>query len=88
LPIGWAKFLLNRHRASGARVFLLFVIPEYRKKGVSGTIFYQLLLKAKELGFTYGEGSTIGEFNVPMRRDAEGAGGLHYKTYRLYKKSI
>lgn len=87
-PIGWAKFLLNRHRVSGARVFLLFVIPEYRKKGVSGTIFYQLLLKAKELGFTYGEGSTIGEFNTPMRRDAEGVGGLHYKTYRLYKKSI
>ncbi len=87
-PIGWAKFLLNRHRVSGARVFLLFVIPEYRKKGVSGTIFYQLLLKAKELGFTYGEGSTIGEFNTPMRRDAEGVGGLHYKTFRLYKKSI
>lgn len=87
-PIGWAKFLLNRHRVSGARVFLLFVIPEYRKKGVSGTIFYELLLKAKELGFTYGEGSTIGEFNVPMRRDAEGAGGLHYKTYRVYKKDL
>ncbi len=87
-PIGWAKFLLNRHRISGARVFLLFVIPEYRKKGVSGTIFYQLLLKAKELGFTYGEGSTIAEFNIPMRRDAEGAGGLHYKTYRVYKKEL
>ncbi|HBK67254.1 MAG TPA: N-acetyltransferase [Firmicutes bacterium] len=87
-PIGWAKFLLNRHRVSGARVFVLFVIPEFRKKGVSGTIFYQLLLKAKALGFTYGEGSTIGELNTPMRRDAEGAGGLHYKTYRVYKKSI
>ncbi len=87
-PIGWAKFLLNRHRISGARVFILFVIPEFRKKGVSGTIFYHLLLKAKELGFTYGEGSTIGELNMPMRRDAERAGGLHYKTYRIYKKAL
>lgn len=87
-PIGWAKFLLNRHRVSGARVFLLFVVPEYRKKGVSGTLFYHLLLKAKALGFTYGEGSTIGEFNTPMRRGAERAGGLHYKTYRVYKKDL
>ncbi|NLY92135.1 MAG: GNAT family N-acetyltransferase [Firmicutes bacterium] len=87
-PIGWAKFFLNRHRISGARVFLLFVIPEFRKKGVSGTIFYHLLLKAKELGFTYGEGSTIAEFNTPMRRNAERAGGYHYKTYRVYKKSL
>lgn len=87
-PIGWAKFLLNRHRISGARVFVLFVIPAYRKKGVSGTIFYQLLLKAKALGFTYGEGSTIGELNTPMRRDAEGAGGFHHKTYRLFKKEL
>lgn len=88
LPIDRAKFVLNRHRVSGARVFLLYVVPEYRKKGVSGTIFYHLLLKAKELGFTYGEGSTVGEFNTPMRRDAEGAGGLHYKTYRIYKKDL
>jgi GNAT superfamily N-acetyltransferase len=87
-PMGWAKFLLNRHQISGARVFILFVIPEFRKKGVSGTIFYHLLLKAKELGFTYGEGSTIGELNMPMRRDAERAGGLHYKTYRIYKKAL
>ena len=87
-PIGWAKFLLNRHRVSGARVFLLFVVPEYRKKGVSGTLFYHLLLKAKALGFTYCEGSTIGEFNTPMRRGAERAGGLHYKTYRVYKKDL
>ncbi|NLW58832.1 MAG: GNAT family N-acetyltransferase [Firmicutes bacterium] len=87
-PIGWAKFLFNRHRVSGARVFLLFVIPEYRKKGVSGTLFYHLLLKAKALGFTYGEGSIIAEFNTPMRRGAERAGGLHYKTYRVYKKEL
>ncbi|NLC53549.1 MAG: GNAT family N-acetyltransferase [Firmicutes bacterium] len=87
-PSGWANFFLNRHRVSGARVFLLFVVPEYRKKGVSGTLFYHLLLKAKELGFTYGEGSTIGEFNTPMRRNAERAGGLHYKTYRVYKKDL
>ncbi|NLM36877.1 MAG: GNAT family N-acetyltransferase [Firmicutes bacterium] len=87
-PTGWAKFLFNRHRVSGARVFLLFVIPEYRKKGVSGTLFYHLLLKAKEFGFTYGEGSIVAEFNIPMRRGAERAGGLHYRTYRVYKKEL
>lgn len=88
LPFGFLKFLWYKKKVTGARIFILFVIPEFRKKGVSGTIFYKSLVAAKRKGYKYGEGSTIGETNYPMIRDAEGVGGTHYRTYRLYKKYI
>lgn len=88
LPFGFLKFLRYRKKIDGGRIFILFVIPEYRKKAVSSAILYSCLAAGKRKGYRYGEGSTIGEINLAMRRDAEGAGGIHYRTYRLYKKDI
>lgn len=87
-PIGFIKFFYYKKKINGARIFVLFVIPEFRKKGVSSAIFYKSFKAGKAKGFIYGEGSTIGEINHPMRRDAERAGGIHYKTYRIYSKSF
>lgn len=87
-PFGFLKFLRYKKSINGARIFVLFVIPEFRKKAVSSAILYNCLAAGKRKGYTYGEGSTIGETNTAMRRDAEGAGGVHYRTYRLYKKNI
>lgn len=87
-PLGFLKFLYYKKKINGARIFILFVIPEFRKKAVSSAILFNSLLAGKRKGYIAGEGSTIGETNIPMRRDAEGAGGVHYRTYRLYKKSI
>lgn len=88
LPIGFLKFLKYKRKIDGGRIFVLFVIPEFRKKAVSSAILYKVLAAGKRKGYKYGEGSTIGEINVSMRRDAEGAGGVHYRTYRLFKKDI
>lgn len=87
-PFGFMKFLWYKRKINSLRVFILFVIPEFRKKAVSGAMFYKSLLAAKEKKYIHGEGSTIGEINMSMRRDAEGVGGVHYRTYRLYKKEI
>lgn len=87
-PFGFLKYLWYRKRITGGRIFVMFVVPDFQKKGVSAAIYVQSLLAAQQLGYTDGEGSTIGEINVPMRRDAEGVGGVHYRTYRLYEKSI
>jgi GNAT superfamily N-acetyltransferase len=83
-PFGFLKLLSGKRKLKSARIFILFVVPEYRKKGVSGTIFYKSLKAGMDLGYTWGEGSTIGETNHGMIRDAEGAGGKKYKTYRIY----
>jgi GNAT superfamily N-acetyltransferase len=87
-PFGFIKLLAGKKNIKSARIFILFVIPEFRKRGVSGAIFYKSFMQSSRRGFTWGEGSTIGDINHSMRRDAEGAGGVHYKTYRVYEKKI
>ncbi|MGE5529159.1 MAG: N-acetyltransferase [Patescibacteria group bacterium] len=83
-PLGWLKFLYWRRRIDALRFFVLFVVPEWRKRGVSAAIFHRTFEEARRKGITWGEGSSIGETNLPMRRDVERAGGQHYKTYRIY----
>lgn len=87
-PFGFVKFLYYKSKINRARCFVLFVVPEYRKKGVAGAIYLKALEYAKSKGYTSGEGSTIWEYNTIMRRDAESVGGKIYKTYRIYKKDL
>lgn len=87
-PTGVFKYLWLRRRITGARIFILFVVPSYHKKGVSAAMYLKVFDAVARKGYTHGEGSTIHEFNLRMRRDAEGAGGKHYKTYRIYRLGI
>jgi len=87
-PFGFIKFLYYKRKINRGRCFVLFVIPEYRKKGVAAAIYLKALEYAKRKGYTSGEGSTIWEYNTIMRRDAESVGGKIYKTYRIYKKDL
>lgn len=87
-PFGFLKFLWHKRKINAARIFVLFVIPEYRKKGVTGAIYLKSFEAAISKGYTFGEGSTIAEANPAMCRDAEGAGGKIYKTFRIYQRPI
>lgn len=87
-PFGFIKFLLYRKKIDGLRLFVMFVVPEFRKKAVSSAMLYRTFENATSKGYFYGEGSTIGETNEVMRRDVEKAGGRLYRIYRIYKKDI
>lgn len=87
-PFGIFKFLYYKRKINKIRFFVLFVIPEYRKKGVSSAIYLQSYKKAIEKGYNFVEGSTIWEYNEEMKLDIEKYGGIMYKTYRIYKKKI
>ena len=87
-PFGVFKFLYYKKKINKIRFFVLFVIPDYRKKGVSSAIYLKSYKKAIEKGYTFVEGSTIWEYNDEMKLDIEKYGGIMYKTYRIYKKSI
>ena len=87
-PFGVLKFLYYRRKINSIRFFVLFVIPEYRKKGVPSAIYLESYKKAIEKGYTFVEGSTIWEYNYEMINDIEKFGGIKYKTYRIYKKKL
>lgn len=87
-PFGLFKFLYYRKRIKGLRFFVLFVVPEYRSKGVSSAIYYHIFKAAVDKGYTHVEGSTIWDYNEPMKLDIEKYGGRIYKTYRIYTKKI
>jgi len=87
-PLGALKYLWYKRRIKSARMFAMFVNPEFRGKGVSYAIYYTVFKNAIKKGFTRGEASTIGETNHRMRADIEGTGATHSKTYRIYRKDL
>ena len=87
-PFGIIKFLYYKKKIDRIRFFVLFVIPQYRNKGVSSAIYLKSYMAAQNKGYKFVEGSTIWEYNEPMIIDIEKYGGIRYKTYRIYKKEI
>jgi GNAT superfamily N-acetyltransferase len=87
-PVSIIKYMWYKKKINAARIFIMFVIPEYRKKGVAFAIYYNIFLKGTNKGYIWGEGSTIGEENIVMRTDIESMGGQRYKTYRIFKKEL
>lgn len=85
---GIVKFLYYKRKINGMRIFIQFVIPEFRNKAVNGAIFYKLMLAGIKKGYKFGEGSTIAEMNKESIRSVEGAGGKLYRVYRIYQKDI
>lgn len=82
------KIFKYKKKIKTGRSFVMFVDPAYRKKGVSHALYIQLFYNAHKNGLKYAEGSTIGETNYQMRKDAEKLGGIKYKTYRIYEKKL
>ncbi|MBE3072641.1 MAG: hypothetical protein IMZ67_06665, partial [Acidobacteria bacterium] len=87
-PLALARYAYYRRRITWARIFVMFVVPAFRKKGVAHAMYYHIFVHGVRKGYTHGEGSTIGEENAVMRADIEGFGGQHYKTYRIFSKEI
>lgn len=87
-PLSAIKYLWYKRRIKSARMFAMFVVPEFRSKGVSYAMYHYAFTNGLKKGYTWGEGSTIGETNLRMRADIEGTGATHYKTYRIYKKEL
>ncbi len=87
-PLGWLKFLWYRRQIKSARLFVLFVVPAWRQRGVTAAIYLASMQAAARMGYTHAEGSTILETNGPMRRDVERMGAVHNKTYRIYQKRL
>jgi hypothetical protein len=94
LPLGWVKLLwrLNFATHEAFRVPLLGVRKKFRNSAV-GSMLAVAVMGAIQ-AFHHGRGTYPGELswiledNLPTRRLLEAVGGQHYKTYRVYEKSI
>jgi GNAT superfamily N-acetyltransferase len=87
-PLALLKYFYYKRKITCLRLFIMFVVPAFRKKGVPHAIYNHIFEHAYAKGYTHGEGSIIGEHNVEMQRDIEKFGGKRYKTYRIYQKAI
>jgi hypothetical protein len=65
---GLLRLLVFKKKIDLVRVIVLGVIPEFQRSGAAGVLFYETAVRAKKLGYRYGEASWILEDNLMMNR--------------------
>lgn len=85
---GLLRLLVFKKKVDLCRIIVLGVVPEHQKTGAAGVLFFETAVRAKKLGYKFGEASWVLEDNVMMNRAAEAMQGKIYKKYRIYQKNI
>ena len=87
-PFGVIKFLLNKNKIKGIRVFAMGIIKEFQKKGIEAVFIRNTIIEAIGKGYQKADISWVLEDNLPMVQTAVNLGADQYKTYRLYDIEI
>lgn len=88
-PVGMFKLAFRRWFTDRGRMMLLGVLPEYRGKGLElMLIAHSIHYSGGTLGWRGSECSWTLEDNVGINKAISLVGGEHYKTYRIYDKSL
>jgi GNAT superfamily N-acetyltransferase len=87
---GIIKFLWYKRQINQGRVIAICSLPEYRRKMVPLGLIYLGMKGGQKSGKSYqkAELSWVWEDNFPSRKLIEASGGIIYKTYRIYEKSV
>lgn len=88
LLTGLYYLFTKKKKINRARIIVLGVLPEYKQTGAASVLFYETAVRARKLGYYYGEASWILEDNVMMNRAAETMNSRLYKKYRLYEMPL
>jgi hypothetical protein len=83
----WHLFT-KKKRIDTVRIIVLGVLPEVVNTGAAGVLFFETAVRARRLGYRYGEASWVLENNGPMNRAAEMMNGVVEKRYRLYQRPL
>ncbi|KXO16278.1 GNAT family N-acetyltransferase [Peptoniphilus sp. GNH] len=81
-------FMRKKNKLKRIRMFVLFVVPDFHKKGVSAAIYHTVFMNGVKKGYEVLEGSTIWDYNQPMLNDINKVGAEKSITYRVYKKDL
>ncbi len=94
LPFGLAKMIyrLKVKRTKSARLILLGIKKEFRNKkrygGLSTALYVEMAQRGSRVGYEWGELGWTLEDNRPVNLAIKMMGGVAYKRYRLYEKSL
>ncbi len=89
LPLGLLRLLRRKRHVKTARMVVLDVLKEYRRRGVAEMLILHTLDYGKNvLGYTGAELGWTLEDNDSVNRTIEAVGGKRYKTYRIYQKDL
>ncbi|MBI3846482.1 MAG: GNAT family N-acetyltransferase [Planctomycetes bacterium] len=87
-PLAIARLVFGLRRVKTARVIMLGVVREYRKRGLESLLLREVHQRAARAGIRRGELSWVLEDNHATNRTIVKAGGRAYKVYSIYRKSI
>jgi GNAT superfamily N-acetyltransferase len=89
LPVGLLRFVYRKRRVRTARMAVLDVLKEYRRRGVAELLILRTLDYGKNvIGYTGAELSWTLEDNDAVNRTIAAVGGRRYKTYLTYERTI
>ncbi len=89
LPLGLLKFMRRKRHIKTARMVVLDVLKEYRRRGIAELLILRTLDYGKNtIGYTGAELSCTQESNDSVNRTIEAVGARRYKTYRIYEKEL
>ncbi|MCU0454039.1 MAG: hypothetical protein MUE68_10310 [Bacteroidetes bacterium] len=83
----WHLWMKKKH-IDTVRIIALGTLPEFVNTGAAGVLFYETAVRAKRLGYRYGEASWVLEDNLPMVKSAGALNGVISKRYRLYQMPV
>ncbi len=87
-PFGWAKLLFGLKKVKTARLMVLGMVPEFRKRGLEALMFIETAQRAHALGMSSGEIGWTLEDNWLVNRAIESMDGKLDRTYRLFGMTV
>jgi len=88
LPFGILKILRSQKKTDRLSLLLGAIRSDYRNSGMDTLLGVPMLMEAKKAGLKYIDSHLEMESHFKMRSEMEKMGGVVYKRYRIYRKSI
>ncbi|MEI6171196.1 MAG: hypothetical protein WCQ45_01770 [bacterium] len=82
------RLLRTRRRIRATRLMFFGVLPRFRKLGIDAVLYSEVLDHCLRRGYKTCEPSLLLEGNDLILRASSVMGGVHYKTWRIYEKSL
>ena len=89
-PFGWWHLLraIKFHKTNIVDLYLVGIMPEYRKKGANALLFSDLIPRYVKYGIEWGETNVEMETNVNVQSQWEVLDPIMHKRRRCYKKDL